>query len=60
MSDEKIDALKMKRQGAERIYQRTRKMSQTKELAYWTDRNEQLRVEQARHGHRIKSKRKVG
>lgn len=60
MSEKTVDALKMKREGAERIYRRTKKMSRAEEVAYWTVRNESLRAENSPGSHRGKSRRKAG
>jgi hypothetical protein len=60
MSDKKLDAVEMKRSGAERIYQRTRKMSPAEELAYWRRRSEDFRQEQTRLARRTRPRRKAG
>lgn len=60
MKSKKLGAVEMKRQGAERIYRRTKKMSRTQELAFWARRSEELRSEQAKLVHPAKAKRKAG
>lgn len=60
MSDDKVDAVKLKRRGSEQIYQRTKKMSRSQELEYWLRRSEDFRQEQARLVRRSRSERKAG
>ena len=48
MKNKEFNAVAMKREGAERVHQRTKKMSRIQELAFWASRSEELRREHGR------------
>lgn len=60
MKNKEFNAVAMKREGAERVHQRTKKMSRAQELDFWASRSEELRREQAQLLRSAKSKRRSG